>query len=75
MGLGSVAKAIASFLIIEFVLIFFVLVIMGAFTSPMQFIVDLAASNGTTVEAISIAVFMFGTLANLIFMFVLAIRR
>lgn len=74
-GFSGVAKSIALFLIVEFLILLVVLVMYGAFASgPLQFVIDIAASAGTTVDAIAIAFFIFGTIANLILMFVIAIR-
>jgi hypothetical protein len=69
-------KAFGIFLVIEFVLLFIVFIVTGAFSSdgaPLKFFADIAVSNGTTVWDAAIALFIVGTLLNVVLMFILAV--
>jgi len=61
------------FLIFEFLIIFFVLVLTGAASvdgQPLQLIQDIADSIGTSVWAIGTGFFIIGTFGNLVIMFI-----
>jgi len=65
-------KAIAWFLILEFVLLLFALLISGTFSVnavPLELITDIALSAGTSVWAITIGMFIIGTFVNMVLMF------
>ena len=75
-GLGNAVKAFAAFLIIEFVIIAFCMLCMGAFTdAPLEFVTDMAVTYGTTPSAFAVAFFTVGTFINLIVMFVMAVKH
>jgi hypothetical protein len=61
------------FLIFEFLLLFFALVLMGELSAdgqPLPVMLAIAASIGTTARDIGIGFFIIGTFANLAIMFV-----
>ena len=68
----NMVKAIAWFLILEFVLLLFALLISGTFSVnavPLELITDIALSAGTSVWAITIGMFIIGTFVNMVLMF------
>jgi hypothetical protein len=68
----NMVKAIAWFLILEFVLLLFTLLMTGTFSvnaEPLELVQDIADNAGTTVWAIGIAFFIFGTFINMVLMF------
>lgn len=68
----NVVKAIAWFLIFEFVILLFVFVITGTFStdgSPLKLVADISISIGTTVWDIGIGFFIITTFLNVILMF------
>ena len=66
-------RGIAIFLCIEFILILACLTILGAYSEPLEFIVDICNSIETTPVALAVFVFVCGTIANLILMAVIAV--
>jgi len=66
-------KAFIWFLILEFLIILFVFILTGTFSTdgqPLQIVKDVASSINTTVWAIGIGFFIIGTFLNLVTMFV-----
>lgn len=74
-------KAVRSaiwFLIFQLIIILFVFVITGTFSAsgqPLELVVDVAASIGTTVWAMGTGFFILGTFLNLALMFLAIARR
>ena len=66
-------KAFIWFLILEFLIILFVFILTGTFSTdgtPLQIIQDISTSIGTSVWAIGTGFFIIGTFLNLVTMFV-----
>lgn len=72
-----VVKAIALFLIVEFLLFLGVFVVTGTFATdgkPLELIADIATSLGTSVWDLGVGVFILGTFGNVVLMFVNSMR-
>lgn len=66
-------KSFIWFLIFEFLIILFVFILTGTFSTdstPLQIMIDIAASIGTSVWAIGTGFFIIGTFLNLVTMFI-----
>jgi hypothetical protein len=76
LGTNNLGKVFGIWMIIEFILFLLVFIFTGSFSSdgvPMQFFTDIATSNGTTVWDAAIALFIVGTILNIVLMFLLAV--
>jgi len=69
----SAIKALIWFIAFEFLILLFVFIITGTFSTdgqPLQVVADVASSIGSTVWSIGIGFFIIGTFTNLVITFI-----
>ena len=70
---SSAVKAFALFIILELVIILVCLVVLGAYSQPLEFITHLCESIGSTPTALAVAIFVVSTIFNVVLMAVVSI--